>query len=37
VHGDYLICYRLQQELIEVIHILQGAWDAVARIQFDAG
>jgi toxin ParE1/3/4 len=27
VHENYLIFYRLQQEVIEVIHILQGARD----------
>ena len=31
VHGDYLSFYRLRQEVIEVIHILQGAWDVVVR------
>lgn len=31
-HGDYLIFYRLQQEQIEVIHILQGARDIEALL-----
>ncbi|MCS5699079.1 type II toxin-antitoxin system RelE/ParE family toxin [Cyanobium sp. FGCU-52] len=30
VHGDYLIFYRLQQEVVEVIHVLQGARDIEA-------
>ena len=32
VHGDDLIFYRLQPEVIEVIHILQGARDIEARL-----
>jgi addiction module RelE/StbE family toxin len=32
VHGNYLIFYRLQQELIEVIRILQGARDMEALL-----
>ena len=32
VHGNYLIFYRLQQELIEVIHILQGVRDMEALL-----
>jgi plasmid stabilization system protein ParE len=32
VHGDYLIFYRLQQEQIELIHILQGARDIEALL-----
>jgi len=32
VQGNYLIFYRLQQEVIEVIHILQGARDMEALL-----
>ena len=32
VHGNYLIFYRLQQKVIEVIHILQGARDMEALL-----
>jgi toxin ParE1/3/4 len=32
VHGDYLIFYRLKQELLQVIHILQGARDIEALL-----
>ena len=32
VHGDDLIFYRLQPEVIEVIHILQGARDIEALL-----
>ena len=32
VHANYLIFYRLQQEVIEVIHILQGARDMEALL-----
>jgi toxin ParE1/3/4 len=32
VHGDYLIFYRLHQEVDEVIHILQGARDIEALL-----
>jgi plasmid stabilization system protein ParE len=32
VHGDYLIFYRLTAEVVEVIHILQGARDVEALL-----
>lgn len=32
VHGDDMIFYRLQQEVVEVIHVLQGARDIEALL-----
>jgi plasmid stabilization system protein ParE len=32
VNGDYLIFYRLTAEVVEVIHILQGARDVEALL-----
>lgn len=36
VHGDYLIFYRIREEVIEVIHILHGARDYEALLSPDS-